>query len=164
MLLIIPNYWEKHSIIFRTSNTIFFLFLLHLFPPLSYFIFSLRVSFRRSTSVMSLWMTTSSTLLDGGIISQRGSRPAGILIYGYCMTDVPTSKTDEHWLTKHSHSSHWIFHSLFSTENCYVFAILYDHLLVFCICYIFIFECLSSGKISRCNHFYMIYYWRCLFN
>jgi len=113
VLLIIPNYWEKHSIIFRTSNTIFFLFLLHPFPSPSYFTFSLRVSFRCSTSVMSLWMTTSSTLLDGGIISQRGSRLAGILIYGYCMTDVPTSKTDEHWLTKHSHSSHWIFHYFF---------------------------------------------------
>lgn len=143
MFLIIKLYKNISSSFIRTQ-AIFFLFFFSLFPLPSYFTFSFPVTpFRRSTSVMSLWMTTSSTLLDGGIISQRGSRPAGILIYGYCMTDVPTSKTDEHWLTKHSHSSYWIFYYFFDAEL--LFAVLYLSVFysihfMFCICVINLFS------------------------
>lgn len=109
--------------------------LLSLFSPFSpsivFYLFFSSHSFAARVSCRCE-MTTSSTLLDGGIISQRGSRPAGILIYGYCMTDVSTSKTDEHWLTKHSHSNHRIFHYFFNGEL--LFAILCNHLLVFYTC------------------------------
>jgi len=146
LFLIIKLYKNISSFFIIRTQAIFFLFFFYLFPLPSYFTFSFPVTpFRRSTSVMSLWMTTSSTLLDGGIISQRGSRPAGILIYGYCMTDVPTSKTDEHWLTKHSHSSYWIFYYFFDVEL--LFAVLY--LFVFythsiCVCFIYVINSFST--------------------
>lgn len=46
-------------------------------------------------NVASSWITTSCISRDGGIISRRRCL-AGILIYGYCMMDVPTFRTDEH--------------------------------------------------------------------